>query len=205
MDVLTLTETQRDALQEIANIGASHAATALSQMVGQPIRIGIPSVDVIPLEKTIDCVRDHEVVAGVLLQITDTLSISTLLLISQESALSLSHLLLGESQETDQQALSEMEQSALMEVGNVMMSSFFDSLSELLGLSIIPGPPSLAYDMPAAVMDYVLIQLGEVAETVVVFNCEIKGEQGESFDVNLFLLPKPESVRIILDTLGVKE
>jgi chemotaxis protein CheC len=98
-----------------------------------------------------------------------------------------------------------MEQSALMEVGNVMMSSFFDSLSELLGLSIIPGPPSLAYDMPAAVMDYVLIQLGEVAETVVVFNCEIKGEQGESFDVNLFLLPKPESVRIILDTLGVKE
>jgi chemotaxis protein CheC len=47
MDVLTLTETQRDALQEIANIGASHAATALSQMVGQPIRIGIPSVDVV--------------------------------------------------------------------------------------------------------------------------------------------------------------
>lgn len=205
MDILTLTETQRDALQEVANIGASHAATSLSQMVGRPIHIGIPQVDVIPLEKTMDCVKDHEVVAGVLLQITDTLSISTLLLISQESAFSLSHLLLGEPQDSNQQDLSEMEQSALMELGNVMMSSFFDSLSELLGLSIIPGPPHLAYDMPAAVMDYVLIQMGEVADTVVVFNCNIKDEQGESFEVNLFLLPKPESIRMILDTLGVKE
>ncbi|MDE3129247.1 MAG: chemotaxis protein CheC, partial [Gemmatimonadota bacterium] len=33
-DLSTLKERQLDALREVANIGAGHAATALSQMVG---------------------------------------------------------------------------------------------------------------------------------------------------------------------------
>ena len=54
-NTIVLTDVQRDALQEVANIGASHAATALSQMVNRDIRIGIPSVEVISLDNPLMC------------------------------------------------------------------------------------------------------------------------------------------------------
>ncbi|MGQ0703023.1 MAG: chemotaxis protein CheC, partial [Gemmatimonadales bacterium] len=37
-----LTALERDALREVANIGAGHAATALSQMTGGRIMISVP-------------------------------------------------------------------------------------------------------------------------------------------------------------------
>ena len=69
MEQIVLNSDQKDALQEVANIGASHAATVLSQMINKEIKIGIPSIDILPLEQTVDCVKDQEVVAGVFLKI----------------------------------------------------------------------------------------------------------------------------------------
>jgi len=203
MEEITLNEDQRDAMQEVANIGASHAATALSQMINKEIQIGIPSVDILPLERTVDCVKDQEIVAGVFLKVSDQIPMFVLLLISQESAFALSNMLLGEKPGSCDGDLSEMQQSALKEVGNIMMSAFFDSLSELVGVSMIPGPPVLAYDMPVAVMDYILIQKAEIPDSVVVFNCDLKEREKDSFKINMFLMPEPRSVDILLKKLGM--
>jgi len=203
MEKIILSPGQKDALQEVANIGASHAATVLSQMINREINIGIPKVDIIPLEKTIDCVKDQEIVVGVFLKISDEIPSYTLLLISQESAFTISNMLMGQEPDPSKEILSEMDKSALNEVGNVMMCAFFDSLTELLGVSLIPGPPALAYDMPAAVMDYVLIQMGELANEVVVFDCDVSEEGKNSFKIDMFLMPEPNSIKIILEKLGM--
>ena len=50
-DVRGLKELQLDALREVANIGAGHAATALSQMTNHTIMIAVPEVNVRPLEE----------------------------------------------------------------------------------------------------------------------------------------------------------
>jgi hypothetical protein len=47
-DVRGLKELQLDALREVANIGAGHAATALSQMTNHTIMIAVPEVNVRP-------------------------------------------------------------------------------------------------------------------------------------------------------------
>jgi chemotaxis protein CheC len=49
-DMLTLKALQLDALREVANIGAGHAATALSQMIGQTIMISVPTINMAKLE-----------------------------------------------------------------------------------------------------------------------------------------------------------
>ena len=203
MEQITLNNDQKDALQEVANIGAAHAATALSKMVGREIKMGIPNVEVIPIEKTVDSVIDQEVVAAVFLKIEDGIPLNILLLSSKESSIALSNMLLGKDINESREILDEMDQSAIKEVGNVIMCAFFDSLTELLGVSLIPGPPHLAYDMPAAVLDYVLIQLGEVANEAVVFSCDVKEEKGSNFRLDLFLLPSPSSVQIMLEKIGM--
>jgi len=203
MEKIVINEDQRDALQEVANIGASHAATSLSQMVNKEIRIGIPKVKVISIGETAESVKDKDVVAGILLEISNEVPMSILLLISKESAFSLAHMLMETEPDPNQEVLSEIEQSSLMEVSNVMMSSFFDSITELIGISMIPGPPNFAYDIPEAVMDFVLIKIGETANEVLIFNCDIGEKDKERFEVNMFLLPKPKSVKIILEKLGL--
>ncbi|MCX6665751.1 MAG: chemotaxis protein CheC [Euryarchaeota archaeon] len=201
-ETLLLNEEQRDALQELANIGAGHASTVLSQMVNREIRMGVPRVDVVSLEKTIDYVKDEKVVVGVYMKISQELPSYILLLIPRQSAFALVDLLVGD-ETYEREILSEMDKSALQEVSNVMICAFFDSLSELLGISLIPGPPVLAYDIPVAVMDYVLIQIGEVADKIVVFNVELKEEKKNNFKINMFLLPLPHSVNKLLTKLGV--
>jgi len=203
MTELIINDNQRDALQEVANIGASHAATALSRMVNKNISIGIPHVEIVPLENIIYSVKDQEVVVGIYLRISHDVPIYVLLLISKDSAFSLAHMLLGDQTESVD-SLTDMDKSALSEVGNVMMCAFFDSITELIGISMIPGPPALAYDMPAAIMDYLIIQLGAIADQVVTFNCDVKEEGKESFGINLFLMPEPKSISLILEKLGMK-
>ena len=144
METIQLQDDQKDAMQEVINIGASHAATALSQMVNKEIKIGIPNIKIIPIEETVECVQCEEVIAGVFLKITGELPTHVLMLIGFESALQLSNLLLGSEPDLYKGDLDEMEQSAIKEVGNIIMSSFFDSVTELIGISMIPGPPAIA-------------------------------------------------------------
>ena len=203
MREIKLDEIQKDALKEVANIGASHAATALSQMVNRDIQIGIPNVDVIPLAKTIDCVKDYKIAVGVYLQISNEIPSYVLLLLPKRSAFSLADMLLGQESDESKTVLSEMDGSALQEVANIIMCAFFDSLTAFLGIPIVPGPPALAFDEPTAVLDYVLIQLGQVANQAVVFNVDLQEEKGNSFNINMFLLPEPKSIDTILEKLGV--
>ncbi len=181
MEEIIVSDLQKDALQEIANIGASHAATALSQMVQREIKILIPKIDIIPLDQTIDKFKNEEAIVAIFLKISDEIPSYSLLLLTQKSAFALADILLQQKSDTTKTELTEMEKSALEEVGNIMMCAFFDSIAELLHIPIVPGPPALAYDMPSAVMDYVLIQIGAVADKIFVFDTLVQEEKEGTF------------------------
>jgi chemotaxis protein CheC len=204
MEEIVLNEIQRDAMQELANIGAGHASTVLSQMIHRNIHMGIPKVEVITLDKVPFYVKDERIVVGIYLKISDQIPSYILLLIPRDSAFAIAHLLVGQEAPESAEILSELDRSALSEVGNVMVCAFFDSLSELLGISVVPSPPVLAYDIPEAVLDYALIQIGAVSNQIVVFNVDLKEENKDSFKIHMFLMPEPKSVDVILTKLGVK-
>jgi chemotaxis protein CheC len=201
---MTLNETQRDAMQELANIGAGHASTVLSQMIHRNVQMGIPKIEVVTIDKVPLYIKDERIVVGIYLKISKQIPSYILLLIPRESAFALAHLLNVEEKDKPTAILSELDKSALCEVGNVMVCAFFDSLSELLGISILPSPPVLAFDIPEAVLDYALIQIGAVSNQVIVFNVDLKEEQKDALKIHMFLMPEPQSVDIILHKLGVE-
>ena len=204
MQEIKISSEQKDALQEMANIGAGHASTALSQMVQKDIQMGIPKIELINLEDVSDHIEKGQIVVGIYLRISNEIPSYVMLLIPRESAFSIADMLLQRQSDPSVEVLSEMDKSALNEVGNVMICAFFDSLSELFQISVVPGPPKLAYDIPDALIDYILIQIGQVANQVLFFNVDLKEEDKESFKIDMFLLPEPQSVDIILEKLGVK-
>ena len=202
MDEIKLDDVQKDALQELANIGASHAATALSQMVNKNITIGIPKVEVVPLEKSINFINDQKEVAGVLLQISDEVPMYILLILSKESSLYLTSLLMGMELDPSKVVLNEMDQEALKEVGNIMMTSFFNGVTELIGISMIPGPPQITYDAPEVILENVVIQLTDITSDVVLFDSDVGDSENKGFKIDMILLPEPKSIDIILNKLG---
>src|SRR5438876_1238209 len=80
-DVRELKELQIDALREVANIGAGHAATALSQLTNRRIMISVPQINIARLEEVPDLLGNpQDVVAAVLMHMLGDLTGRTLLL-----------------------------------------------------------------------------------------------------------------------------
>ena len=84
-DVRDLKELQIDALREVANIGAGHAATALSQMTNRRIMISVPQINIARLEEVADLLGDAQaVVVAVLMHMLGDLTGRTLLLFPEK-------------------------------------------------------------------------------------------------------------------------
>ena len=158
-DIRSLKALQLDALREVANIGAGHAATALSQMIGGTIMISVPTINVSRLEEVPPQVSaPEEPVAAVLMHMLGDLTGRTLLVFPKPTAARLASLMLrrpGSSEE-----LGEMEQSAIKEAGNILSSAYMNALSDFMGMMLLPSPPSLAIDMSTAVLTTAYLQFG---------------------------------------------
>ena len=203
-DVRGLKELQLDALREVANIGAGHAATALSQMTNRTIMIAVPEVNVRPLEDVTDLVgRPDEVVAAVLMHMMGDLTGRTLLVFPKQTAVRLSELMLrrpaGSSTE-----LGELEQSAIKEAGNILSGAYMNALSDFMGMMLLPSPPSLAVDMSTAVLTTAYLQFGTDRDYVFCVESEFyMTDVAERLRGFFLLLPDPASLQAILRAVRV--
>ena len=203
-DVRGLKELQLDALREVANIGAGHAATALSQMTNRTIMIAVPEVNVRPLEEVTDLIgRPDEVVAAVLMHMLGDLTGRTLLVFPKPTAVRLAELMLRRphGSSTD---LGEMEQSAIKEAGNILSSAYMNALSDFMGMMLLPSPPSLAVDMSTAVLTTAYLQFGGDRDYVFCVESEFyMHDVGERLRGFFLLLPDPASLQAILRAVRV--
>jgi len=203
-DVRDLKELQFDALKEVANIGAGHAATALSQMTNKKIMISVPEVTVTPLEEVPEVLGNpEEVVAAVLMHMMGDLTGRTLLLFPEPSALALCDILLRRAPGTTTE-FGVMEQSGIKEVGNILSSAYLNALSDFMGMMLVPSVPSLVVDLSAAVLTSTYLNFGSERDYVFCVESEFQFE-GESSNLkgHFLLLPDLASLRAIFDAIRV--
>lgn len=140
----SLTDVQRDALREVANIGAGHAATALSLMTGVKIMISVPTITVAPLRllgPSIAAADDR--LAMVPMELSGNLSGLAVLVFPLSTAHSLSGLMLRRAPVHDVD-LTELEASAIKEAGNILAGAYMTALSEFMGMQLMVSPPRLS-------------------------------------------------------------
>ena len=202
-DLRSLKALQVDALREVANIGAGHAATALSQMVGETIMISVPTINVSRLEDIPPQVAaPDEPVAAVLMHMLGDLTGRTLLVFPRRTAIRLAELLLR--RQSPQEDFSEMQQSAIKEAGNILSSAYMNALSDFMGMMLLPSPPSLAIDMSTAVLSTAYLQFGTDKDYVFCVESEfLMGGREERMRGFFLLLPDPASLQAILKAVRV--
>ncbi|MDH3454054.1 MAG: chemotaxis protein CheC [Desulfuromonadales bacterium] len=198
-----LNNVQLDALKEISNIGMGHAATALSQMIGQTVHLRVPHVTITEISQVPDHLGGAErLMVGITLQILGDARGSIMLLFPTESAHHLLCSLLGRQAKT--LIMNEMTVSALKEVGNILASAYLSALGNLLNKTLIPSVPLLAYDMAGAVVDYVLIELSQASDFALMVETDFSGDAGQELAIkgHFFLLPDPATLDIFLNAVG---
>lgn len=203
-DYEQLTSLEIDTLREIGSIGTGNAATALSQMMNRPVRITLPEVRIMEYNEAIEWIGGpEEVTAGVLVKMSGDvggimLSVQKLELVN----VVLSTMLGANINSYDN--LTELERSAMIEIGNIMISTFINAMSGLADLNIKLTVPAFAVDMQGAILTVPMAEYGGMSNYLMAiggnFVCD-----GKVVPCHLLLSPDLRSLDFLLRKLGVSD
>ncbi len=190
-----------DVLKELGNIGAGNAMTALSQMLNCKIDMRVPKVELLEFNQVGEAVGgDEQIMVGVFLGVEGDVTGSMLFLVEVESAKHLiDKIMPGMTQPGTE--FSEMELSAMQEIGNIITGAYLNSLATITNLTIFPSPPALTVDMAAAIMSVPAIEFGIYGDNILLIQSQFFDEV--EIDGYFVLVPDIESYERILSSLGL--
>lgn len=139
--MIEVSELQRDALGEIFNIGVGRAAASLSQIVNDEIGLSAPSVMFLaPAEvRRVLLGTELQQLSLVAQDFRGPFDARAMLLFPEKNALVIVGHMLGERVPPEQ--LSELEQEAMCEIGNIILNACISALADLFGVEFEGGLP----------------------------------------------------------------
>ena len=140
LEAEALSEMERDAIGEVANISMGSSATTLYSLVNRKVNITTPVVE---LAQWKSMIQEYERPC-VFIQIKYTLGLdgSNILVLKENDVKIITDLMMGGDGTNTDGELGELHLSAISEAMNQMMGSAATSLSTMLGLVIDISPPN---------------------------------------------------------------
>lgn len=205
----SISDIHLDILKEVGNIGAGHAATALSTLLNTKIDMKVPRVRVVSFDEVMELAGGADnVVASVFLRIEGDAPGSMFFILPLPQAEKyIGQLIKKQSFSFAEEQENELALSALQELGNILSGSYLSSLSDFTQLSLYPSVPALSIDMVGAVISFGLLELSQVSDYAIVIDTALDEEEAkmpDSVNGHFFLLPDPDSFHTIFSALGVK-
>ena len=191
-----------DTIREMGSIGMGNAATALSSMLGCEVRIDLPEVRIMGYNEAIDWIGGPEVItAGVLVHMSGELNGIMLSVQQMEFVNLVLERMIGQTVENYEE-LTELDSSALVEVGNIMISTFINALCSLADISTRLTVPAFGVDMQGAILAVPMAEFGGQSDYIMTIGANfICG--GREVPSRLLLSPDIRSLNFLLKKLGV--
>lgn len=152
-----LTEDEKDAIGEVANISMGTSATTLYSLVNRKVNITTPVVEMARWE---DVIEDYErPCVFIKIQYTVGLEGTNILILKESDVKIITDLMMGGDGTNIEGELGELHLSAISEAMNQMMGSSATSLSSMLGRMIDISPPE------SSLLNTEMMQKGEDIST----------------------------------------
>jgi chemotaxis protein CheC len=196
---MEFTPVQLDALQELANIGAAHSATTLSMMLNCHVNMNVPEIDIVDIANMGQLLTD-EITTLVVFELQGEMPHGGFLVLHfpGDSAMRTANILMGSADSAIPPG--EMDQSAILEVGNIMISSFLSATSDLLGIMMLPSPPVLVVDMTHAVIESLIAGMTIEVDDVVLFRINL-GSEEHKIAANILIFLEISTLQMVADML----
>jgi chemotaxis protein CheC len=146
--VSILNEIERDALTEIFNVGAGRAAQSLSEIVGDEVRLSVPSVEVLRSGAIDEQVlpRTRGRFATVSQNFDGPFDAEAVLLFTEDRALSIVRDMMGSQMSLDE--LAEFEREAMCELGNIILNACLSAMADMLEITLNSSLPQYLVSSP---------------------------------------------------------
>ncbi|MBL3540702.1 chemotaxis protein CheC [Aminivibrio sp.] len=207
MDLANFSHLQLDAMREVGNIGAGNAATALSVMLARPVDMDVPRAELVSIYDLAEYYGDPlTMMSAVFVRSEGEFTCSLIFIQEEDDGRKLVDLLI--SHQTGGMEPGDMPEgmrdSALTEVGNIILSSFLNAINVLIGGTHSISVPGVAHDMLGSILDVVASIFGQSGEHALIVDTALKVENVEGgISGKVIMLPDPGSLEILLGKLQV--
>lgn len=203
MDLDQIDNMHYDVLREIGNIGAGNATTALSQMINTKVDMKVPVVDLLEFRDLPEVVGGAEtIVVGILLTLDGDIDGMMMFMLEEDSAHRLVNMILGDNPSRKDHEFTEMELSALNEIGNIISGAYLSSLSALTSMRISASVPYMSIDMSGAILSVPAIEFGKVGDKALLIQSQFC-EDDDEVNGYFILIPTMDSYGKIMSSLGL--
>jgi chemotaxis protein CheC len=164
-------------LLELGSIGAGNAATSLSEIFQEQILIEVPKIHTLPPQLVPNFYQKHETpTTAIYMQLRGEGDCDILLLFESEEAKKIAAMMTMAPSPEDVDP--EMEESAIQELGNIVIGSFLSALSDFTSVNLVPNPPQRVSDSFDAILDTFLIKQTLASDMAIIFDTFFKRANG---------------------------
>lgn len=190
-----------DVLKEIANIGAGNATTALSKMLNSKVDMKVPCIQFMEFKELAEGIGGAEnLVVGILLTLDTGIDGMMMFVLESESAEQIVNLLMGKSGSLHE--FSEMDLSALQEIGNIIAGSYLSAISAFTNMTITASVPYLSIDMAGAILSVPAIEFSKISDKALLIETEF-GDKDTIINGYFILIPTLDAFQTIFSALGL--
>lgn len=197
-----LDDLQLDAVKEVANIGAAHAATALSQLLDRRVDMSTPRAELRPMEEVVTTISDDEeaIVVAIHASTKGDAKVDIMVIFSEESILHMLDILTVGKPSPDILRLSRFETSICREVGNILLLHYVRAINTFMNMQLFPTVPVISIDMAAAVLQPVLAKHAVDNDVAMTIEVDIFTDQFK-MEGNFVMLPDSNAMDALMVAL----
>lgn len=192
-----------DVIKELGSIGSSHAASALSNVINQSIRIGAPEIRLLDYEEvTQELGGPEDTAVGILISLGGDIQGMIMFILGKKFAhITLSSLLGSEINSFND--IDEMGYSAITEIGNIMAYSYVNAIASMTNLRISLSVPSITVDMVGAMITIPAIHYSNISDKIMYIKDKFITANKE-LDSHILLIPDVDSIEKLMTSLGIE-
>ena len=189
-----------EVFNEMTKQGAERAAENITTMTGLETDVEVNRMSFVPIDDVPAEVGDRRYI-GTVMEFDGKPSGYLVILFDRPSAEAVIDALVPT--ETDGE-WSEMERSAIKELGNIMTSGFIDGWANVLESSIDHSPPAFVSDMGSSIMSPIVGRMARTQEHAFVLDSMIHTDGDGAFRCEMLALPDETELREVLQDLLVE-
>jgi chemotaxis protein CheC len=201
---IALSELERDALTELANIGVSRAAANLRKMAGEQVLLSVPSVEVVTRTAAAALIGERETdkLIAVRQDFSGAFSGRALLIFPQANSLELLRAVLGGDIGADE--LAALEEEALAETGNIILNGCLATIANILQQSLSMSLPEVVHGDGTQLFEVVLPPGIDGLVLFLYINFSVRDRDIRGYIAMLMDLPSLESLRLLINEFIAK-
>ena len=197
-----LSEMQIDAIREVASIGSGNAATALSSLLSQQIKIAVPNVKLMEFDDAMNILGGPETIAcGIMVRLSGDMN-GIILYLQELDFINVVLKSIFNKTLDNYEELNEMDTSALVEIGNIGISSYINSLTSFAGMDVQLSVPAFCINMTGAMITVPMATFGYESNKIMMLDGEFWCG-GKEVSSKILLVPDVQSLDELLVRLGV--